>query len=412
MTDTTGVSSSELRGFSRLAFDATAGLVGLVETMHHNIARASGVPGTSSREPTSGITGLVYRGVRGAIELAGGGIDALLGQLGPVLGEATPSHGREAVVAALNGVLGDHLVATGNPLAIPMQLRHDGQVLRLEARSLATGISRPSGRVAVLVHGLALSDRHWNRKGHDHGAALARDLGCTPVYLTYNTGLHISLNGRAFAELLDALLAQWPVPVEELVIIGHSMGGLVSRSAYHYGTVAGHEWPRRLDKLVFLGTPHHGAPLERGGQWVDLALAKIPYTAAFTQFGRIRSAGITDLRYGNLLDQDWEGRDRFEHAGDARQAVPLPQSVQCFAIAATTGKRVGDLYDRILGDGLVPLSSALGHHEEPHLALSFAESRQWIGYEMNHMELLERPDVYGKIRTWLGASSGKSRPPT
>ncbi len=405
MSDTTGISASELRGFSRLAFDATAGLVGLVETMHHNIARAPGVLGTPSHGPTTGITGLVYRGIRGAVGLTGWGIDALLAQFAPVLGEPSPSPGREAVIAALNGVLGDHLVATGNPLAIPMRLRHDGQVLQREAESL--GISRPSGRLAVLVHGLGLSDRNWSRNGHDHGAALARDLGYTPVYLSYNTGLHISSNGRAFAELLDALVARWPVRLEEVIIIGHSMGGLVARSACHYGAAAGHAWPGRLDKLFFLGTPHHGAPLERGGQWVDLAAGKIPYTAAFTHLGRICSAGITDLRYGNLLDQDWQGRDRFEHQGDARQAVPLPENVECFAIAATTGNRVGDLYDRVLGDGLVPLRSALGHHEEPHFALPFAESRQWIGYAMSHMQLLDRPDVYGQIVKWLDPAASR-----
>jgi len=395
------VSSSELRGFTKLAFDAGAGLTSLVESMHHNIARSPGFLGRPSREPASGIAGLVYRGVRGTFALAGGGIDAVLAQLGPWLGEANPSHGREAVVAALNGVLGDHLVATGNPLAIAMRLRHNGHFLRLDRDSLAASISRPSGRLAVLVHGLGLNDRHWNRKGHDHGAALARDLGYTPLYLHYNTGLHISINGRAFAELLDALLAQWPVPVEEVIIIGHSMGGLVSRSAYHYGSISRHDWPRRLDKLIFLGTPHHGAPLERGGHWLELTLGKHPYTVAFTHLGRIRSAGITDLRYGNLLDQDWQGRDRFEHADDARQAMPLPKGVQCFAIAATTGNKVGDVFDRVLGDGIVPLSSALGQHEQPHLALSFAKSRRWIGYAMSHLELLDRQEVYGQIKNWV-----------
>jgi hypothetical protein len=408
MTNTTGVSSSEVRGFSMLAFDAAAGLVGLVESMHHNIARAPGFLGAPSREPMSGVAGLLYRGVRVAIRLAGRGIDVPLAQLAPLLGEASPSPDREAVHAALNGVLGDHLVATGNPLAIPMRVRHNGHFLRLDAKSLAASISRPSGRLAVLVHGLGLNDRQWNRKGHDHGAALARDLGYTPLYLHYNSGLHISINGRAFAELLNALVAQWPEPVEELVIIGHSMGGLVSRSAYHYGAVAGHDWPQRLQKLIFLGTPHHGAPLERGGQWVDLTLGKSPYTAPFARFGRIRSAGVTDLRYGNLLDQDWEGRDRFEHRGDARQAVPLPASVECFAIAATTGNRIGDVHDRVLGDGLVPLKSALGRHKEPHLALPFAAHRQWVGYAMNHLDLLGRQEVYERIRNWL--SPGGSVP--
>lgn len=123
------------------------------------------------------------------------------------------------------------------------------------------------------------------------------------------SGLHIPTNGREFADLLEALITCWPVPVEELAIIGHSMGGLLARSAWHYGNAAGHDWSRHLNKLVFLGTPHHGAPLERGGNWVDIVLGASPYTAPFARLGRIRSAGITDLRHGYLLDEDWEGRE-------------------------------------------------------------------------------------------------------
>jgi len=76
-----------------------------------------------------------------------------------------------------------------------------------------------------MVHGLCLNDRHWRRDEHDHGAALADDLGLTPLYLRYNTGLHIGDNGRDFAKMLETLLRNWPRPVEELVILGHSMGG-------------------------------------------------------------------------------------------------------------------------------------------------------------------------------------------
>ncbi len=253
----------------------------------------------------------------------------------------------------------------------------------------------------MLVHGLCLNGRQWNRDGHDHGAALSRDLGYTPVYLHYNTGLHVSVNGRAFADLLESFVAEWPVPVEELVIIGHSMGGLVSRSACHYGTAAGHRWPGHLRKLVFLGTPHHGAPMERGGQWLHLALGKSRYTAAFTHLARICSAGITDLRYGNLLDVDWQDMDRFEHPGDTRQAVPLPEGVQCFAIAASTASEPGGLRDRFVGDGLVPLKSALGQHDEPQRALNIPEHRQWTGRAMNHFDLLSRQDVYRQMKLWL-----------
>jgi hypothetical protein len=399
---------SDVRGASRLAIDATTGLTELVVAMHLTIARRPGVLGTPSPGRVRGIAGLVYRTIRGTTGLVGGGIDAVLARLMPLLDEASPSRRREAVLAALNGVLGDYLAASSNPLAIPMRLRRNGRPLQLDRQAPTAAIGQPSARVAVLAHGLCLNDLQWRRQGHDHGAALARDLGYTPVYLHYNSGLHVSVNGRAFAGLLEVLLEQWPVAVRELVIIGHSMGGLVSRSACHYGAVAGHNWPKRLRKLVFLGTPHHGAPLERGGHWVDVILGISPYTAPFARLGKIRSAGVTDLRHGNLLDEDWEGRDRFEHSRDLRRPLPLPEGVRCYAIAATTGKRSGDLGDRLLGDGLVPVASALGRHADPRRGLLFPEARQWIGYGMNHLDLLSRPEVYAQLGRWLATRSART----
>jgi pimeloyl-ACP methyl ester carboxylesterase len=386
------------RGLTRLAVDAGVALTDLVESMHRNISRASGIFGTPQDGPTTDLTGLIYQGVKSAIRLAGGGVDAVLAQLGPMLGDAEPSRPHDAVLSALNGVVGDHLVATGNPLAIPMRLRANGMPLQLKRRALAAEISRPSGRVAILVHGLCLNERHWNRKGHDHGTALARDLGYTPLYLHYNTGLHISTNGRAFAQMLDVLVKQWPVPIEELTIIGHSMGGLVARSACHYAMEAAHAWRPRLRNLIFLGTPHHGVPLERAGQWADFLIGKSRYTAPFARLGRIRSAGITDLRYGNIVDEDWEGHDRFNHADDTRQVVPLPPDVRCHAIAGIAGPQVAGA---IIGDGLVPVGSALGQHEEPSRDLALPKSRQRIARSINHMELLNRPEVYKQIRKWL-----------
>jgi hypothetical protein len=306
------------------------------------------------------------------------------------------------VVAALNGVLGDHLAATGNPLAIVMRLRREGKPLELTRDGLVRAVPRPGGKIVVLVHGLCMNDRQWTRRVHNHGTALARDLGYTPVYLHYNTGLHVSTNGRALAELLEALVAAWPVPVEELAIVAHSMGGLVSRSAHHCGTRAGHAWTRRLRKVVFLGTPHHGAPLERGGQWIHLLLDQTPFIAPVARLGKIRSARITDLRHGSILDEDWQGRDRFAHGTDVRRPVPLPDGVQCFAIA---GRSAAHLGGRLLGDGLVPLASALGRHDDPRFALAFAESHQWIAYDTGHFDLLGRPDVYERMRAWLAVRS-------
>jgi hypothetical protein len=409
MTKTTHVHPSDLRGFAQLATHATAGLTDLVEAMHHTIARPVGKRSTRTPGRTRGITGLVYKSVRGVTRLVGGGLDAVLALLKPTLAGRTSSPEREAVLAALNGVLGDYLAASANPLAIPMSLRRDGRPLVLETQALAEAIPEGGGKLAVLAHGLCLNDLQWNREGHDHGAVLARDLGYTPLYLHYNSGLHTSTNGRSLAGLLEVLVQRWPHPVEELVIIAHSMGGLVTRSACHYGALAGHHWPRQLRKLVFLGTPHHGAPLERRGNWVDMILGATPYAAPFARLGKIRSAGITDLRYGNLLDEDWEDRDRFARARDRRRSVPLPDGVQSYAMAATTGKKPGDLRDRLLGDGLVPVSSALGRHKNPRRSLSFPESRQWIGYGMNHLDLLGRTEVSDQIVQWLASAPGANR---
>ena len=398
------VHAADLRGVNRLTFDAIAGAVDLVEAMHYSIASVPGMRAKPDSGRTTGLTRLIYLSVHGVIGLVGTGLDKLLARLEPLLGERSNWPGREALLAALNGVLGDYLAASRNPLAITMRLRRGGIPLPDERQFLAAAMPQAGSRVIVLLHGLCMNDLQWKRKRHDHGAALARDLAFTPVYLHYNIGLHISTNGRAFAALLEKLVQLWPISLTEIVLVGHSMGGLIARSACHYGALARHAWLRRVDKLVFLGTPHHGAPLERGGNWVDMLLSASAYSAPLARLGKIRSAGITDLRFGNLVDEDWSKRDRFAHGRDRRVAVPLPKGIACYAIAATTGKKAGDLSDRLIGDGIVPLASALGQHPNPKLALTFDPSRQWIAYGTNHLDLLSRPEVYARIKKWLGAS--------
>ena len=399
------VHPSDLRGASRLAIDATIGLTNLVETMHHNISRMPGILGTLSEDPTRGITGFVYRSIRGVTRAVGGGLDIALGQVAELVTQESPSNAREAVVSALNGVIGDHLVGSVNPMAITMQLRRDGQALPLTKKALSRAIPNASGRILLMVHGLCMSDLQWQRNGHDHGAALAADAAFatpfTTVYLHYNSGQHISVSGRAFAEQLQALLKAWPVPVEELSILAHSMGGLVTRSACDFAEQAGHRWLAKLKKIIFLGTPHFGAPLERGGNWVNVILDASPYTAAFARLAKIRSAGITDLRHADVRDEDWEDQDRFAASSSKTHDLPLPKGVACYAIAASIGKKSGTAAGRIVGDGLVPVYSALGQHEDPARSLAFAKSHQWTGHDMNHMDLLDRKIVYRRIRKWL-----------
>jgi len=394
---------SDIVGFNRLANSAVAGITDLVESLHGEIARTSGGVGTSpAQQLSAGITALVYNSIRGVTDLIGTSLIAAEPSLPPA--PERVSLRREAIVAAVNGVLGDYLVKTSNPLALSMSLRRRGRPLVIEKHALHAAIARPTGKLLLLAHGLCLSDLQWRRNGHDHGASLARDLGYTPIYLHYNSGLHVSDNGRSLAILLESLVDQWPVSVEDFTIVGHSMGGLVARSAHHYAIEAGHLWPRRLRTLIFLGTPHHGAPLERLGNWVDTALEVSPYSLPFANLGKIRSAGITDMRYGNLVEQDWQGRDRFASGPDTRRLLPLPRDVQCYAIAATRQPDASSAPD-LLGDGLVTLDSALGRHPDPDMCLNIAESHQWTAYGANHWDLLSHPAVYENLRRWLQSSS-------
>ena len=399
---------SDLHGVGRLSVEAVTQVTRLVENLHYTITQTPLPLGAARSGTTRGITGLVYRSIRGVTALVGGTLDAAMARLLPLLRNPSvrvSSRQRDAVLAALNGVLGDHLAASGNSLAIAMQLRDDGEPLQWDA------LPRARNKVMVLVHGLCMNDRQWahppqgestDGEAHvDAAAELARELGFTPLHLHYNSGRHISQNGRDFANVLQALIERWPQPLDELVIVGHSMGGLVSRSACHYGAAAGHPWLRSLRALVFLGTPHHGAPLERGGNGLDLLLGASPYTAPFARLGKIRSAGITDLRYGNLRDGDWLDHDRFARRGDRRQPLALPTDVRCYAIAASTGKQPRDLGERLLGDGLVPLDSALGRHPDPAMTLPIPANRQWVGQGINHLELLRHPAVFAQLREWL-----------
>ena len=165
---------------------------------------------------------------------------------------------------------------------------------------------------------------------------MARELGYTPIYLHYNSGLSVSTNGRILAQLMERLYDAWPVPIERLVMFGHSMGGLVARSAIHHGALiqrGGLRWPARVDDLVTLGTPHQGAALERAGHGVDLLLSAAPYAAPLARLSQLRSAGINDLRLGNILSSP--GGD---HGAPRGPQVDLPAKTRGFAVAGEPGR--------------------------------------------------------------------------
>ena len=397
--------ASDVRGAARLAAQATSSLSRVVEGVHQSVWDRFGVRGAVPGQ-TGGVTGLVYKSIRGLTHVIGKGAEASVALLEKYLdsperaGAESPQ--REAILAALNGVMGDRLLADQNPLAIRMTLRYSGEVLNWQA---APPMPEANGKLLLMIHGLCRNDLQWDAQHEvqavNHGQTLAAELGFTPIYLRYNSGLHTSQNGRELASQLEQLIRHWPVPVEEISVLAHSMGGLIIRSAVHYAMADGLIWPQRLRNIVFLGTPHHGAPLERAGNIVDVVLGSTSFTAPLARLGQLRSAGITDLRFGCVLDEDWHGHDRFHRKPDSRQRVPLPEGVACFAIAATTAAKRSLLADRLIGDGLVPLHSALGHHRDAKRRLDFPKSSQWIAYQTSHMALLSHPDVAAQMLRWL-----------
>ncbi len=419
--------ASDARGLTRLAAQATRGVTGISEGVHQAVWQTLGAPGgkavgesgwgTDAR--IGGITGLVYQSIRGITNWVEKGLDASFLKLQPLFDAvdqgSLESPERVAVLAALNGVLGDHLAASGNPLATPTQCRVHGEALDFSA---LPANFKPGGKLLLAIHGLCMNELQWNTVDHttkpgnragmgitgvptNQVEALAQALGYTPVYLRYNSGLHTSENGHELARLLTQLVQGWPVPVQEINVLAHSMGGLVIRSALHSASEMHLAWPALVKKIVFLGTPHHGAPLERAGNWVDVILGSTPYSQPFAKLGQLRSAGITDLRYGHVCDGDWQGHDRFRKKPDSRTPLPLPAHVACFTIAATTAAKRSVLADRLIGDGLVPLASALGQHEDPARCLNFPKSSQLILYRTNHLQLLSSPEVTRQLLLWL-----------
>jgi pimeloyl-ACP methyl ester carboxylesterase len=387
----------QLRGAIRLAADATTSVVDLVEAMQHVIGGGPAVLGRPLLGPTRLCSRPVNASIRGVTRVIAAGIDRALARLQPLLGPMPSVRAHETAVAVLNGILGDYLAESGNPLAIEMSLRHDGRPLELERDALRDAYPHATGKLLVLVHGSCRHDGQWSRRGLvDPMAALADELGFTRVHLRYNTGLHISVNGRAFATLLERLVAGWPVPVDELAIVGHSMGGLVARSACHAGDAERHAWRRKLRKLVCIASPHHGAPLERGGHWIDLLLEVSRYSAPLARLGKIRSAGVTDLRFGDVLEEHRDARGRFASSRDVRRELKLPEDVRCYAIAGT---RTCAPARKLASDGLVPVDSALGRHRDPALTLPFTDT--WIGFGMGHLDLLRRAELYATLRPWL-----------
>jgi pimeloyl-ACP methyl ester carboxylesterase len=301
--------------------------------------------------------------------------------------------------AALNAVLGDYLERRRSALAIDMTLFQEGAPLESPSAAWRAAEERPRPRIAVLVHGMAMTEACWSFSQEptaSYGTLLRDELGLRPFCIRYNTGRRISQNGRDLAVMLEQLRESSPAPIEEISLIGHSMGGLVIRSACHHAERLGMGWIRLTRRAFYLGAPHLGSPFEKAGHAVSLALGAIdqPVVRLTHTLANLRSAGIRDLRHGTLLDDD--------------QGAPLPLcgGVEHYFIAGTLFGGEDHWIALLVGDALVRVQSATDPGHRAGLAADHFAVFAGVG----HRELARSPLVYAKIREWFGSSQADGVP--
>jgi pimeloyl-ACP methyl ester carboxylesterase len=396
----------EIKGFGALLGDAAGGLTGQIQEMHQGIAgrvwRAVGPTAAPVRIAHDRVARGAYAVARDATRaVVRAGVDAA----SAAQPKDAPSIERTAIgraaVGALNGIWGDTLARNRNGLALPMTVRAAGSDVEPTPGALRRAFPHATGRLAVFVHGLCETDDAWMLGGARHvpyGFRLQAELGYTPLYVRYNTGRHISENGRELAQLLDEIVTAWPTDVHEVSLIGHSMGGLVARSACHYG--ADTTWCGRIRHVFTLGAPHLGAPLEQAAARAGFALSRLPETRALLARPlNLRSVGIKDLRYGYLVDECWLDRDCDAFLQDTSNEVPFLPTATHYFVCATLSREPDAMAGRIVGDLLVLKASAW--HQRRGEKLRFAvENYHHLG-GANHFELLNHPAIYAQIRRWM-----------
>jgi pimeloyl-ACP methyl ester carboxylesterase len=402
----------EVTAMGKLAGQAIAQPATVARGVHSAVSRrtfgALGILGAPVRVIHDAATTAAYRSVSAAISApVVAGSAALATRLpSESAGLADTLRGGLAL-GALNGAIGDALAREYRDLALELTVRERGRAVVTDSAGLAEAFPDATPRIVVFVHGLCETEDAWRllplsggrRDRAPYGARLRDELGYTPVYVRYNTGLRVSDNGRRLAEVLEHLARGWPVEAGEIALVGHSMGGLVARSACHYGERDGHRWTDRLRHVFCLGTPHLGAPLEKAANVFGWALGRLPEARPFAALVNGRSAGIKDMRYGNCVEEDWCDCDADEFLRDRCCEVPFLPSAAYYFIGATVSRRSGGPAGSLFGDLLVSFPSASGKSSKRRIPFEVDNGCHVGG--IHHLQLLNHPAVYRQIRTWL-----------
>ena len=322
---------------------------------------------------------------------------------------------RNDALAVVNGFFGDSLDDQGSSLALPMTWRSaTGGEISADRAGLGQAFPHATDRIVLLAHGLMSTESVWGFPGDpktSYGSLLARDHGVTPIWLRYNSGRHISTNGRELARMLHDLVAAWPVPVRDITLIGHSMGGLVIRSACHYASATRpwrdythlrRSWTSRVRRVVLIGVPNTGAPLEAFANWTSAALWSLPIPATrLLGLGLdVRSAGIRDLRFGSIADEDWLEKDPDAQVRPVPHRVAVLRRAAYLIIAGGVGADADHPLTQVFGDAFVTPSSASGALGDMADEVLFPGSTVRLFPKMNHIALAHRPEVYAEIDRW------------
>lgn len=328
---------------------------------------------------------------------------------------------RSEAKSAINGVLGDKLHRKNSPLAITMSFFNHSSADACEVdlqKNLTSQFDQISSSITIFVHSLMSSERIWSMPrsmdhfhyGESYGQRLQRDSETTAVYVRYNTGLHISTNGQQLAALIDELVEAWPVEVTEVNLIGHSMGGLVTRSAVHYADLKGAKSRPLIKRAYLIGAPLRGAPLEQFANILTSALATIPVpiTRVIAHLLNQRSDGIKDLRHGYLVDEDWQDLNPDKISFGRKNLLPPVSGVQYFTIAGNLFNDEHHPAAKILGDILVTPYSAKDELLDGTVTDRAANDSKVFG-GINHLFLVNDDDVYKQILTWWQAPHDSSK---
>lgn len=301
-----------------------------------------------------------------------------------------------------NGLVGDYLHASQNGLAIDMAFYHLGRPLRLTGEAILAVHPRPTSRLCILVHGLSCHEGIWlypdpSNPGHDtsYGVLLQRDFGYTPFFVRYNTGLALADNGARLAALLDELLACYPTPVDDILLIGHSMGGLVLRSACYVAAQQRAVWALRVSQIFYLGTPHEGARLARLGQATTAVLHAVPHPVT-RLLGNILdswSQGVKDLRLRQPLTTSVGD-------GDAAKMEPMPwlHHARHHLIVGALNENPQQFATRVLGDGLVAVPAVHPRRQAADASTPATDDTLTVLPRTHHLQLTRDPAVYAQIK--------------